>query len=114
MPIKWPMFIRMRWTLLLAVAVIGVALAMSVSAQQSLTPAQQCENLRHELTLADIAHQEARARSGNIIRQASDLENETKRLKDENAKLKAEVAKLKEAGDVAKPEGSTPHGEGKR
>lgn len=76
---------------------------ISVSAQQALTPAQQCENLRHELMLADIAHQEARARAGNILRQATDLENETKRLKDENDKLKADVAKFKEAGDVAKP-----------
>lgn len=101
-----------KWPILMAVPLWFLPLA--ASAQQSLAPAQQCENLRHELTLADIAYQEARARAGNIIRQATQLEEDSKRLRDENGKLKAEVAKLKEAGDVAKPEGATPQGEGER
>lgn len=82
---------------------------LSVWAQQSLTFAQQCSNYQQELVLADIAHQEARARSGNILRQATDLEVKVKALTEElekekvaHASAKEALAKLESAGDEAK------------
>src|SRR3990167_11329200 len=93
------------------VSVVFVALLLpsaSVWAQQALTAPQQCENLRQELVLADIAHQEARSRCANIIRQAVELEAQVKRLEGEKKQLHDEVARLKEAADVAKTGDATP------
>lgn len=83
------------------IMILGIATA--VWAQQPLTSQQQCANHVQELVLADIAHQEARARTGNIMRQAYELETEVKKLKNENAELQEEVRALKassEVGDV--------------
>ena len=77
-------------------------LVPAVVAQQALTAPQQCENLRQELVLADIAHQEARSRCANIIRQAVELEAQVKKLEGEKRQLQDEVAKAKEASDAAK------------
>lgn len=68
--------------------------------QQPLTQAQQCINHQQELVLSDITYQELRARTGNIMRQAYELEAEVKNLKDENAKLKEEVRTLKASSEV--------------
>lgn len=85
--------------------------SVAAIAQQPLTSTQQCANYQQELVLADIAHQEARARCGNIIRQATDLETRVKALTEELEKEKAmhastkEVpAKLKDASDATKTE----------
>ena len=64
--------------------------------QQPLTQQQQCTNYQQELVLSDISYQELRARCGNIMRQAYELEKHVQELKNEVVKLKEEVAKLKE------------------
>ena len=88
----------------------GALLLSSASAwsQQTLPSPKQCENHRQELVLADIAHQEARSRCANIIRQAVELEAQVKRLEGEKKQLHDEVARLKEAADVAKTGDATP------
>ena len=77
-------------------------------AQQSLMPAQECENYKQELVLSDITYQELRARSGNIMRQAYELEAKVRALESEKKQLQDDVVKLKEAGESAKPGDATP------
>ena len=74
-----------------------------VWAQQFLSTVQQCSNHQQELVLSDITFQELRARCGNIMRQAYELETENKKLKEEIVKLTDEVEKIKKVQDASKP-----------
>lgn len=86
----------MRTILSLAGVVLWFGVTVA-SAQQPLTPQQQCANHVQELVLSDISYQELRARFGNIMRQAYELESKEKVLMDELAKEKAAHASTKEA-----------------
>lgn len=98
-------------------AFFGVVLlfwAVVGHAQQPLTSSQQCTNHVQELVLADISWQEIRARCGNIMRQAYELEGKVKVLTEELEKEKAAhqvtkeaLVKLQEARGAAKLEGAT-------
>lgn len=75
----------------------------TVFAQQTLTPTQQRDNYKHELVLSDITLQELRARTGNIMRQAYELETQVQQLQSENKQLQETIEKLKEQiSDVEK------------